>query len=277
MLRPFDFLFIPSGIVKGEKIVRCRKLSRKNLELVSQQTSRCVSLGLTTLTKCDCSAKSRFPSNILYHGEKWIFAGCHVAPLTPLFFLVCRYEDITSNSTRFYSLAAVYNCAIVGLLVAEIKSWHKLNKEDRTILSESLGRNSSLAYILSLGVHRKWEWSWQSVYNIPLHSPLIQFASLFRYRRNGIATLLLRTFIEHLQGSEQNSKIKAIYLHVLTTNQPAILFYERYKWVNIDAIGSSLIVLLLQLHPAFILALLLQYQGEVEGRILICLLHQRWP
>lgn len=85
-----------------------------------------------------------------------------------------RYEDITTNSTRFYksttdrilwslsfmfyrfySLAAVYNCAIVGLLVAEIKSWAKLNKEDRTILSESLGRNSSLAYILSLGVHRK--------------------------------------------------------------------------------------------------------------------------
>lgn len=66
-----------------------------------------------------------------------------------------RYEEITSNSTRFYSLAAVYKCAIVGLLVAEIKSWGKLNKEDRTILSESLGRNSSLAYILSLGVHRK--------------------------------------------------------------------------------------------------------------------------
>lgn len=54
---------------------------------------------------------------------------------------------------------------------------------------------------------------------------------LSRYRRNGIATILLETFIDHLQSSEQNSKIKAIYLHVLTSNQPAILFYERYKWV----------------------------------------------
>lgn len=118
-----------------------------------------------------------------------------------------RYEDITTNSSRFYSLAAIYNCCIVGLLVAEIKAWSKLNKEDRTILSESSGRDSSLAYILSLGVHRK-------------------------YRRNGIATILLQTFIDHLQNSEQNSKIKAIYLHVLTTNQPAIVFYERYKWVQ---------------------------------------------
>ncbi|CRL04458.1 CLUMA_CG017541, isoform A [Clunio marinus] len=123
----------------------------------------------------------------------------------PIEYPLSWYEDITHNSTRFYSLAAVYNFAIVGLLVAEIKSWSKLNKEDKTILSESLGRGSSLAYILSLGVHCK-------------------------YRRSGIATLLLETFIEHLQSSEQNSKIKAIYLHVLTTNQPAILFYERYNF-----------------------------------------------
>lgn len=92
-------------------------------------------------------------------------------------------------------------------MVAEIKSWAKCNKEDRTILSESYGKNHSLAYILSLGVHRK-------------------------YRRNGIATLLLQTFMDHLQSTEQNvNKIKAIYLHVLTTNQPAIIFYERYNFV----------------------------------------------
>lgn len=114
------------------------------------------------------------------------------------------YEEITSNSNRFFSLAAVYNLMIVGLIVAEIKPWNKLNKEDKTILAESLGRQSSLAYILSLGVHRK-------------------------YRRNGIGSLLLQTLMEHLQSSEHNTRIKAIYLHVLTTNQPAILFYERRK------------------------------------------------
>jgi hypothetical protein len=38
------------------------------------------------------------------------------------------YEDITSNP-RFYSLAAVYDGVIIGLIVAEIKSYIKLNRE----------------------------------------------------------------------------------------------------------------------------------------------------
>lgn len=71
-----------------------------------------------------------------------------------------------------------------------------------------------------------------------------------RYRRNGVASLLLKTFIEHLK-LEQNSRIKAMlvqslfliifhyfynffhfsYLHVLTSNKEAIYFYERFKLV----------------------------------------------
>lgn len=38
------------------------------------------------------------------------------------------YEDITS-STRFFALAAVYNLTIIGLIVAEIKPYARLNKE----------------------------------------------------------------------------------------------------------------------------------------------------
>lgn len=38
------------------------------------------------------------------------------------------YEDITSSS-RFYSLAAVYNGVIIGLIVAEIKPYSALNRE----------------------------------------------------------------------------------------------------------------------------------------------------
>lgn len=199
------------GTARSERIVSCRKLWRKALmlgDVKATWTYRCDSWVLTISTRFGCCARSPFQLSILWHGENSFKDKC-------IFLLICwwwfaylnRYEEITTNSSRFYSLAAVYNCAIVGLLVAEIKSWSKLNKEDRTILSESLGRSSSLAYILSLGVHRK-------------------------YRRNGIATTLLETFMEHLQSSEQNSKIKAIYLHVLTTNQPAIVFYERYKWVR---------------------------------------------
>ncbi|CAO1401387.1 unnamed protein product [Diamesa hyperborea] len=119
----------------------------------------------------------------------------------PIDYPLSWYEDITS-SNRFFALAAVYNCMIIGLIVAEIKPWMKLNKEDKTILSEHLGRNSDIGYILSLGVHKK-------------------------YRRNGVASILLDALIKNLTENIDRSKVKALFLHVLTTNQEAILFYER--------------------------------------------------
>lgn len=76
--------------------------------------------------------------------------------------------------------------------------------QDRDILSESKGKDSDVGYILSLGVHKN-------------------------HRRNGIGSLLLDSLINHLTTSER-SRVKAIYLHVLTTNQPAILFYERRRY-----------------------------------------------
>lgn len=49
----------------------------------------------------------------------------------------------------------------------------------------------------------------------------------FSYRRNGIASLLLKTLIDHLSEFDQKANLKAIYLHVLTSNKAAIHFYER--------------------------------------------------
>lgn len=46
----------------------------------------------------------------------------------PIDYPLSWYEDITSSS-RFYALAAVYNFTIIGLIVAEIKAYTKLNKE----------------------------------------------------------------------------------------------------------------------------------------------------
>ncbi|XP_014243080.1 N-alpha-acetyltransferase 60 [Cimex lectularius] len=109
------------------------------------------------------------------------------------------YEEITSNP-RFYSLAAIYEGVIIGLIVAEIKSFSKLNKEDKSILSTCFGKSSSVAYMLSLGVSEV-------------------------HRRNGIASLLLDNLISHLTAPE-NRDCKALFLHVLTTNKPAIHFYE---------------------------------------------------
>lgn len=110
------------------------------------------------------------------------------------------YEDITSSS-RFYALAAVYGGVIIGLIVAEIKPYAMLNKEDHDILCSSLGENCLVGYILSLGVRRA-------------------------YRRNGIASLLLEQLLAHVTAPERSS-VKAVFLHVLSSNAPAILFYQR--------------------------------------------------
>ncbi|XP_037043515.1 N-alpha-acetyltransferase 60 [Bradysia coprophila] len=121
----------------------------------------------------------------------------------PLDYPLSWYIDITS-STRFFALAAIYDFTIIGLIVAEIKPYLRLNKEDKDILPESMGRDVDVGYILSLGVHKK-------------------------FRRNGIGSLLLDSLLSHLTTAER-SKVKAIFLHVLTTNQPAILFYEKRRF-----------------------------------------------
>lgn len=121
----------------------------------------------------------------------------------PIEYPITWYEEITS-SQRFFALAAVYNQVIVGLIVAEIKPYRILNAEDSGILAKAFVKTSEVGYILSLGVSKQ-------------------------YRRNGIATLLLDSLINQLTTVERK-KVKAIFLHVLTTNSAAILFYEHRKF-----------------------------------------------
>lgn len=51
-----------------------------------------------------------------------------------------------------------------------------------------------------------------------------------RFRRNGIGSLLLQAFIDNVNSNESLSHVKGCYLHVLSTNQPAILFYEKHNF-----------------------------------------------
>lgn len=101
-------------------------------------------------------------------------------------------------------MAAVYNRSIIGLIVAEIKPYDKLNPEDTAILSKSLRNNAQVGYILSLGVAKE-------------------------YRRNGIASLLLDSFLRNLM-TQQKQDVKAVFLHVLTSNAAAIMFYESRRY-----------------------------------------------
>lgn len=107
------------------------------------------------------------------------------------------------TQSRFYSLAAVYNQVIIGLIVAEIKPYVSVNSEDAEILAGSFSKSADVGYILSLGVAKQ-------------------------YRRNGVASLLLDSLIRHLTMAERK-RVKAVFLHVLTTNSAAILFYEHRK------------------------------------------------
>jgi len=109
------------------------------------------------------------------------------------------YQEITSNP-RFFSLAATLNGTIIGLIVAETKELAQLAKEDRSLLASCFRSGTKVGYILSLGVSQQ-------------------------FRKQGIASLLLDQLISHLT-SEQFSQVKALYLHVLTTNTQAISFYE---------------------------------------------------
>jgi len=109
------------------------------------------------------------------------------------------YQEITSNP-RFFSLAATLNGSIIGLIVAETKELSQLAKEDRSLLANCFRAGTKVGYILSLGVSQQ-------------------------FRKQGIASLLLDQLISHLT-SEQFSQVKALYLHVLTTNTQAITFYE---------------------------------------------------
>jgi hypothetical protein len=68
----------------------------------------------------------------------------------PVQYPLSWFESIVSNQ-RFYSIAAVYKGTIIGSLVADVKTSQTLSKDDRLVLMNTIGKNSSIAYILSLG------------------------------------------------------------------------------------------------------------------------------
>lgn len=110
------------------------------------------------------------------------------------------YKEVTNNS-QFFSLAAVYNNETVGVIIAEIRPRNRCHKEDADILGYWYPYDTKVGYILILGASKE-------------------------YRRKGVASFLLDTFLQHVREAE-NVYCKAVYLHVLSTNISAVLFYER--------------------------------------------------
>lgn len=122
------------------------------------------------------------------------------------------YEDVCSNK-KFFSLAAVYFMDIIGLIVAEIKPQSSCNREDGGLL-DPIFFDKKVAYILTLGVERN-------------------------YRRKGVASLLLDNLISYLTTNHMmKESCMAIYLHVLTSNEVAISFYERRQFRKFQYVAN---------------------------------------
>ncbi|XP_046404265.1 N-alpha-acetyltransferase 60 [Ischnura elegans] len=165
------------------------------------------------------------------------------------------YIDITSDP-RFYSLAAVYQGVIIGLIVAEIKAYAKLNREDRGLLSpsscswtvraKSFTESPSLSSQSSIGTNPEAGSSSSLLSHKEVHvGYILSLGVVEKHRRNGIASLLLDSLVSHLTADPSTPPtsstsppsphsppyhiptVKALYLHVLATNSAAIRFYER--------------------------------------------------
>ncbi|GIY89308.1 n-alpha-acetyltransferase 60 [Caerostris darwini] len=171
------------------------------------------------------------------------------------------YKDITS-SNKFFSLAAVYRVQIIGLVVAEIKAQSQCNKEDQGLLSSNFTKNTKVAYILTLGVVED-------------------------FRRNGIATLLLNSLVDHLTKNPDGNSCKAVYLHVLTSNTTAIQFYEQrnftlhsflplyYSVHGVAKDGYSYVLYINGGHPPWTFVDYLKQWGQFISHFQVCILPKR--
>lgn len=102
------------------------------------------------------------------------------------------------NGPLFTSIATIGD-EIIGFVLAQFIPYAEC--EDNSIV-ESSGRITHLCYILTLGVKRS-------------------------HRRSGIASTLLEQVVNY---ARHNKGCGVVYLHVLTTNQSAIKFYESNKF-----------------------------------------------
>ena len=134
-----------------------------------------------------------------------------------------KYPDswykLVAIDKRFFSLVATLEEQIIAILIAEIKPRLQVSKEDFDLLSSSFKPDTKVAYILSLGVHKA-------------------------YRRQGIASYLLHNFLSSICAHDKLScqEVKAIYLHVLSTNKSAIQFYEQHKFKLLHFLPSYYVI-----------------------------------
>ncbi|CAD6190889.1 unnamed protein product [Caenorhabditis auriculariae] len=131
----------------------------------------------------------------------------------PIEYPECWFDEVVSGSLT--SLGLFDDKQLVAMIVSETKNISKCNLEDSDIISN---QSALVVYILSLAVSND-------------------------YRRMGLATRLLNCLFESVVN--QPPYPRAVFLHVLSTNLPAINFYRSngFRWhaslLNYYRIGSG--------------------------------------
>lgn len=108
------------------------------------------------------------------------------------------YNDITTNTDRYITIAAIKHGSIIGLIVTEVRESKSCSPDEIALLDRVQLKDSTLTYIMTLGVRQE-------------------------YRRQGIATILVKEVLSRLKTARD---VKGVYLHVLASNKQAIKFYE---------------------------------------------------
>ncbi|CAI8021772.1 N-alpha-acetyltransferase 60 [Geodia barretti] len=97
---------------------------------------------------------------------------------------------------------------LVGMLVAELQGLEQLEGEGVLALERS-ETNTTAMYVISLGITE-------------------------RYRRCGIGHYLMTSLLDHVTSTLSNCW--AVYLHVVSSNTPAIEFYRRFGFSSLTCI-----------------------------------------
>ena len=123
------------------------------------------------------------------------------------------YDLVTKNATNsFFAVGIIDDGAeeaekLVGCIVAHIKESIEISQEDREVRQNGWQQFNRVCYIMVIGVLRD-------------------------YRRLGLGSFLVQCLIKYLESMEEFCK--AIYLHVLDSNESAIRFYETLNFKCLD-------------------------------------------
>ncbi|WKX91622.1 hypothetical protein Q1695_010001 [Nippostrongylus brasiliensis] len=118
----------------------------------------------------------------------------------PIQYPECWFEEVVAG--ELISVGLFDGKQLVAMMVAETKTILHCNPEDRDIIADT---GAHVVYMLSLAV---------------AHA----------YRRLGLASRLLRHLLDSVV--DHSPFPKAVFLHVLSTNAPAIKFYKAHGFVH---------------------------------------------